>query len=431
MSQAPAQRVVVTGLGQVAPHGRDVQAGFEALLNGRSAVAWHEVGEAPHSTRLPSAVCPDLDAAPELGRARLVTMDRFSQLSALAARSAWADAGLAAEGATRQADREQACVLWGTGAGGIQTIERGYRDLFVKARPRVSPLSMVMGMHNAAASQIALLLGLGGDCLTYSVACASSAVALAEAMRRVRQGDCVLAVAGGAEAALPYGTVKAWQAMQVLAHADAGADGAGADDAGAAAACRPFDAQRGGLVLGEGAAALVLEARDHAIARGARIYAELAGAGGSCDHQHLSTPAASGQLRALRAALADARADVAELGYVNAHGTATLDGDRVEAEALRQLLGPQAGQVAVSATKSMHGHLMGAAGAIEALVTVMALHTGHLPPTAHLAQIDPACAGLDHVQGGARHDTGVGLALSSSFAFGGSNLVLAFRRDTA
>ena len=419
------QRVVVTGLGQIAPHGRDVRAGFEALLEGRSALAWHSVGEAPHSVALPSAICPSFDAAAELGRARLVTMDRVSQLSALAAAAAWADAGLAdaggagGAGGIHPAERERACVMWGTGAGGIQTIERGYRDLFVKSRPRVSPLSMVMGMHNAAASHIALLLGLGGDCLTYSVACASSAVALAEAMRRVRQGECSLALAGGAEAALPYGTVKAWQSMRVLAEADA---------AGAATACRPFDAQRGGLVLGEGAAALVLEARDHALARGARIYAELAGAGGSCDHQHLSTPQAAGQLRALRAALADARADVGELGYVNAHGTATVDGDPVEADALRQLLGAQAMRVAISATKSMHGHLMGAAGAIEALVTVLALYTGHLPPTAHLTQVDPACAGLDHVLGSARHDSGVGLALSSSFAFGGSNQVLAFRR---
>ena len=432
----PPQRVVVTGLGQVAPHGRDVPAAFEALLNGRSALACQTVGEVPHSVRLPAGVCPAFDAAAELGRARVVTMDRVSQLSALAARSAWADAGLAGAGATSPVEREQACVMWGTGAGGIQTIERGYRDLFVRARPRVSPLSMVMGMHNAAASQIALLLGLGGDCLTYSVACASSAVALAEAMRRVRQGDCPLALAGGAEAALPFGTVKAWQSMQVLAHAETDAD-TGSDSAAdtaaasAAAACRPFDAQRGGLVLGEGAAALVLEARDHAIARGARIYAELAGAGGSCDHQHLSTPAAAGQLRALQAALRDARADVAELGYVNAHGTATVDGDPVEADALRRLLGPQASRVAVSATKSMHGHLMGAAGAIEAVVTVMALHTGHLPPTAHLTHIDPTCAGLDHVQGSARHDTGLRLGLSSSFAFGGSNLVLAFRRDAA
>ncbi len=419
------QRVVITGLGQVAPHGTDVAAGFAALLAGHSATRLGRVGEAPHSTALVSAVCASgdaLGAAATLGRARLATMDRFSQLSALAARSAWADAGLdapAALGGLTDAERDRACVLWGTGAGGIQTLERGYRDLFLHNKARISPLSVVLGMHNAAAAQLALLFNLGGACLTYSVACASSAVALAEAMRRVRWGGCAVALAGGAEAALPYGTVKAWQSMRVLAEADA---------AGAPAACRPFDTSRSGLVLGEGAAALVLEARDHALARGARIYAELAGAGGSCDHTHLSTPAAAGQLRALQAALLDAGATADQVRYVNAHGTATAEGDPVEADALRRLLGAHAPQVAVSATKSMHGHLMGAAGALEALVTVMAVHTGHIPPTANLVSVDAACAGLDHVAGSARLGAGVALALSNSFAFGGSNAVLVFRQ---
>ena len=419
------QRVVITGLGQVAPHGTDVAAGFAALLAGHSATRLRSVGEAPHSATLVSAVCAAgdaLGAAATLGRARLATMDRFSQLSALAAHSAWADAGLDAPAALGDAERARACVLWGTGAGGIQTLERGYRDLFLHHKPRISPLSVVLGMHNAAAAQLALLLNLGGECLTYSVACASSAVALAEAMRRVRWGGCAVALAGGAEAALPYGTVKAWLSMRVLAEAD---------DAAAAAACRPFDASRSGLVLGEGAAALVLEARDHALARGARIYAELAGAGGSCDHHHLSTPDAAGQLRALQAALLDAGATAAEVRYVNAHGTATAEGDPVEADALRRLLGAHCAQVAVSATKSMHGHLMGAAGALEALVTVMAVHTGHIPPTAHLTRVDSACAGLDHVAGSARLGVGVPLALSNSFAFGGSNAVLVFRQHGA
>jgi 3-oxoacyl-[acyl-carrier-protein] synthase II len=418
------QRVVVTGLGQVAPHGRDVTAGFAALVAGRSAIGLHTVGEAPHSTTLPSAICADLDAPALLGRARAATMERVSHLSALAGQSAWADAGLAAEGVLPDAERERACVMWGTGAGGVQTLERGYRDLFLKGRPRISPLSVVMGMNNAAAGHLALMFGLGGACFTYSVACSSSAAAIAEAARRVRWGECAVALAGGAEAALPYGTLKAWQSMQVLAGAE--------DDAQAQRACRPFDTTRSGLVLGEGAVALVLESRDHALARGARIYAELAGSGTSNDHSHLTTPDAGGQLRALQAALRDAGANADEVAYVNAHGTATLDGDPVEAEALRRLFGARAPQVAVSATKSLHGHLMGAAGAIEALVTVMAVHTGQLPPTGQLAELDPACAGLDHVrpdaQGAGRQAVDVPLALSNSFAFGGSNVVLAFRR---
>ncbi len=441
----PARRVVVTGLGQITPHGRDVAAGFDALLAGRSAVRRHTVGEAPYSTTLATAVCADFDAGAELGRPRAITMDRVSQLSVLAARAAWADAGLpgvgaAGSGALTDAERERTCVLWGTGAGGIQTLERGYRELFVKGRPRISPLSVVMGMNNAAAGQIALLLGLGGACFTYSVACASSAVAIGEALRRVRWGECAVALAGGGEAALPYGTLKAWLSMQVLAGAgdDAGdaqgAEGSEAADAAqarAASACRPFDAGRSGLVLGEGAAALLLEERGHALARGARIYAELAGAGSSNDHRHLSTPDAAGQIRALQAALTDAGADASDVGYVNAHGTATTEGDPVEADALRRLFGGHAPQVAVSATKSMHGHLMGAAGALEALITVLAVHSGNLPPTAHLRQIDAACAGLDHVLGSGRHGVALALALSNSFAFGGSNTVLAFRRHAS
>jgi len=422
------QRVVITGLGQVTPHGRDVAAGFAALMAGRSAIARHSVGEAPHNTELASAVCAELDMAALLGRARAATMDRVSQLSALAGRSAWEDAGLAAAGAISADELERSCVMWGTGAGGMQTLERSYRDLFIKGRPRISPLSVVLGMNNAAAGQLALLLGLGGACFTYSVACASSAVAIAEAMRRVRWGECAVALAGGAEAALPYGTVKAWQSMQVMAQP-------AADDADTARVCRPFDATRSGLVLGEGAAALVLESRDHALARGARIYAELAGAGASNDHHHLTTPDAGGQLRALRTALQDARADADEVAYVNAHGTATAEGDPIEAEALRQLFGARAPQVPVSATKSLHGHLMGAAGAIEALVTVMALQRGQIPATANLQQIDPACEGLGHVrpdaQGAGRSGLDLPLALSNSFAFGGSNLVLVLRRHQA
>ena len=418
-----SRRVVVTGLGQVTPHGRDVAAGYQALMQGRSAIRLNTVGEAPHAVQIASGVCEDFDAAALLGRGRAVTMDRFSQLTAAAGLSAWQDAGLAPSDALTDAERESACVMWGVGGGGLHTMERSYHDLFLRGRTRISPLSVVMGMHNAAASHLAMMFGLGGACFTYSVACASSAVAIAEAARRIRGGECQVAVAGGCESALPYGAVKAWQSMRVIAEA--------ANDDEAASACRPFDRQRRGLVLAEGAAALVLEDRDHALARGARIYAELAGAGTSCDHTHLTAPDAQGQLRALRAALAQAEARPGELGYVNAHGTATTEGDPVEIDALRLLLGDGASRVAVSATKSLHGHLMGAAGAIGALVTVMAVHTGSLPPTAHLTEVDPACDGLDHVMGAGRSGVDLPLALSNSFAFGGSNMVLAFRRHAA
>lgn len=413
------RRVAVTGLGLVCPFGSDADALFAALMRGESAVREETVGEGDHTLTIHSAACRDFDAAAALGRSRAAVMDRCSQLAAAAASSAWHDAGLAATGALTAEVQESGCVLWGTGAGGTQTLERCYRELFLRDRTRISPLSVVQGMNNAAASHLAMMFGLGGACLTYSVACASSAVAVGEGLRRIRSGDCQVVLVGGSEAALPYALVKAWESLQVLATSP---------DGDASHACRPFDNTRSGLVLGEGAAALVLEDWDHACARGARIHAELAGYGSSCDHAHLTMPQAEGQLRALRAALRDARADPGDIGYVNAHGTATSEGDPVEISAMRSLLGGHAANVAISSTKSMHGHLMGASGAIEALITVKAVQSGAVPPTANLAQVDPACAGLDHVRGTGRTGVRLHLALSNSFAFGGSNAVLAFRR---
>lgn len=414
---ATHRRVVVTGLGLVSPLGNAVDAAFAALMAGTSAVRCNTVGEAPYCATIASAVCTEVDPAPLIGRSRTAAMDRVSQLGVQAAGLAWSDAGLDMLG---EEQREQMAVLIGTGVGGAQSTERGYRELFVRNRSRLSPLTVVQCMNNAPASHIAQLYGLGGTCYTYSVACASAAAAIADGARRIRAGDCELALTGGSEAALPFGMVKAWLSMQVLAPA--------ADDEAARLSCRPFAADRSGLVLGEGAAVLVLEEREHARARGARIYAELAGAGSSCDHGHITAPLATGQLRALRDALRSAGAAPDEVHYVNAHGTATPEGDPVEIDALRQFFGAAAPRLAVSATKSMHGHLMGAAGAIEALVTVMAVNKAMIPPTAHRAAIDPACAGVDHVQGEGRVVGSLPLALSNSFAFGGSNVVLAFRQ---
>lgn len=410
------RRVVVTGLGLASPLGHNVEQVFDELMAGRSAIALNSVGDEPHSTVVASAVCRNIDPAPLLGRSRSATMDRVSQLAVLAASAAWADAGL--EGLAEE-ERERSAVLLGTAVGGAQSTEKGYRDLFVRNKSRLSPLTVVQCMNNAAASHVAQLFGLGGTCFTYSVACSSAAAAIADGMRRVRSGDCKIALSGGSEASLPYAIVKAWQSMQVLAPASSDAD--------AAVACRPFAADRGGLVLGEGSAVLVLEEREHAISRGARIYAELAGAGSSCDHGHITAPLAAGQLRALRQALNDAQANVEDVQYVNAHGTATPEGDPVEIEALRLHFGQHASRLPVSATKSMHGHLMGASGGIEALITALAVFKGKIPPTANTRELDPACLGVDHVLGAGRELHRLELALSNSFAFGGSNVVLAFR----
>lgn len=411
------RRVVVTGLGAAAPHGLTATSVIDGLLEGHCAIARQTAGTPPHETLVTASVCELGDAAASLGKARLMTMDRCAQLAAVAGLGAWRDAGLET---LQDAAREDVPVLWGTGAGGAQTHERGYRDVFVKGRPRVSPMTVMMGMHNAPAAHLSMLLRLGGPCTTISVACASSAEAIGRALQAVRSGSCDVALAGGSEAAMPFGAVKAWQSLQVLA-----GDGAGTDPA---QACRPFDARRAGLVPGEGAAALVLEALEHAIARGAPILGEVLGWGASCDHTHLTSPDTAGQVRAWMRALRDARVGTDAVGYVNAHGTGTLDGDPVEVTAIRHVFGEQAGRLAVSSTKSMHGHLMGAAGALEALVTLMALRRRALPPTRTLNDIDPACAGVDHVRGAARHGVDVRVAASSSFAFGGSNVVLLFGR---
>ena len=345
----------------------------------------------------------------------MIAMDRVSQLSCVAALAAWQDAGLN-EASPDERDTFQ--IHWGTGAGGAQTTERSYRELLVKERQRISPLTVVTAMHNSAAAHLSLQLALGGECLTYSVACASSAVAIGEAFRRIRTGETDVALAGGAEAAMPFGVAKAWESMQVLASGGPSVD----------QACRPFDQRRTGLVLGEGAAALVLEDWDHAVSRGAQIHAEVIGYGNSTDHAHLTTPSANGQIRALHRALNDARITADRVNYVNAHGTATKEGDAVESDSLRAVFGLHADPLRVSSTKSMHGHLLGGAGALEAVVTVQALKTQLIPPTRNLEQVDSACEGLHFVGHGHAIEHDVQVALSNSFAFGGSNAVLVFRR---
>ena len=410
------RRVAVTGIGLVTPLGATAPAAFAALLEGRSGIRLHAPEDAPGTLAVPAGVCDGFDAAATLGRVKAATLDRYSQLGVVAGLDAWRDAGLAE---APQEDREDWGVAWGTGVGGVLTYERGYRDLYIAGRERLAPLTVVQAMSNACSGYLAIALGLGGPCATFSVACASSAMALGDAFRRIRSGAAPVVLAGGSEAPLAYGVIRAWLALQVLAPGDARS---------APLACKPFQRARAGLVLAECGAALVLEDWTRAQARGARIYAELAGFGESCDHTNLVRPSAAGQARAVRAALADARLAPAELDYVNAHATGTRDGDTVEIAALRSVLGARAGAVAVSATKSALGHPLGAAGALEAALTVLALHHDAIPPTlGEATALDPECAGVAHVAGRALRGARPRAALSNSFAFGGSNAVLAFR----
>lgn len=398
------RRVAITGIGLVSPHGEQPQQVFEALLAGRSAVQRWQRDDVP-----PAVVAPvDFDASRWFTRLQLAGVDRVSQMAVAAAEMARADAGL-------ERMDEQAGVYVGTGMGGATAIEEVFRSQ--AASGRVPPLSVPAFMPNAAAAHIAMRAGIHGPVLTYSVACASSAVALSEAAKAIAYGELDSAIAGGTEALLVPSAVRSWQALQTLARVDDAPE----------RACRPFSSERSGLVLGEGAAFLVLEAYDRALARGARIYAEFAGSGVSCDATHLTKPDVNGQVRALTAALRSSALDPADVGYCNAHGTATRVGDVVECEALNRVWGEAVSGLAVSSTKSMHGHLLGAAGALEAFVTVMSIHRGAVAPSLHCEQLDPACqVALVHEPG--RMMPSLRAAISNSFAFGGTNVTLVFKR---
>jgi 3-oxoacyl-[acyl-carrier-protein] synthase II len=301
--------------------------------------------------------------------------------------------------------------------GGAQSTDEGYQTVYQEGSDRVQPYSVLMAMNNAAAAWIGIDHHLRGPNLTYSSACSSSAVAIGEAWKRIATGELEVMIAGGSEAPLTFGTLKAWEALKTLAVEDP-------EDV--SASCKPFARNRSGLVLGEGAAMVVLESWDRARGRGARIHAELAGYGVSTDAEHITRPTVAGQARAMARALESARVSARDVGYVNAHGTATLANDAVETAAIKQVLGPGAYAVPVSSTKSMHGHLLGAAGALELVATVLAIEKRVLPPTLHLVHADPECD-LDYVAGSARPVDTLGAALSNSFAFGGTNVSLVCR----
>ena len=411
------RRVAITGLGLVSPYGGDLTDFFARLTAGESAIRHLSIDDQPQPLSIPFATCPAFDPDATLGKPLASMMDRFAQLGMAAAFAAWADAGLPRAGDGESRDRWG--VTWGTALGGTLTHEKVYRDLWQKGRDRLPPLTVVLGMNNAANAHISIQLGLGGISMSYTVACASSAVAIGEAFRRVRSGEAPVMLTGGSDVPQAYGVARAWEALRVMAPGDADTS---------ASACRPFAADRRGLVLGEGGAALVLEDWDRAVTRGARIHGEIVGYGTNCDHSHLVRPDIARQVRALNPTLADAGLAASDIDYVSAHGTATAEGDPVEIAALRTVFGERAETLPVSATKSMHGHLLGAAGAIEAIATVLALREQAIPPTANLSPdtLDPACGGVDHVFSG-RSGVPLRTALSNSFAFGGSNAVLAFR----
>jgi len=401
-----AEAVWITGIGACSALGPDAASFADALAQGRSGIAL-QPGDPARGVAPFAAAAVTQALGQDMPPAQRNLHDRHSLMALQAASEAWAQSGLPAT-APRP---ERAAVAWGTGLGGSNALQQSYGEHLTKETPRIHPYTVVRVMSNSAASHLAMRHGLRAAMLTISNACASSAQAIGEALMLLRQGRADLALVGGSEAMLNPGSVAAWQAMGVMAPPDP-------EDV--SRSCRPFDDGRRGLVLGEGAAALVLETASHARARGASALAVLAGYGHSVDAVHLSRPDADGQERALRAALADAGIDPAQVGYVNAHGTATDVGDAVEAESLARVFGPRG--VPVSATKALHGHLIGAGGALELIACVQALQRAELPRSANVRT-----SALEEIADVIREPRAFDPSesmVSNSFAFGGSNVSL-------
>jgi 3-oxoacyl-[acyl-carrier-protein] synthase II len=405
------RRVAITGIGVVSPLGNNLQEFHGALAAGRPGIR-RLPEEIARGSGVQVGAIVQWDPAPLLTPGESANIDRVSQFALGAAAQALSAARL--DPAT--AERTRIGVSWGTGMGGAHALDASYQEIYGRSQWRLRPLTVVMAMSNAAGSNVAVKHGLRGPFANYSTACSSSAMALGEAMRTIAAGRADAMVAGGAEALLTPGSLAAWQALRTLAPADA---------ADPAASCKPFDKRRAGLVLGEGAAAVVLEEETHARARGATIHGYLTGYGNSCDAAHMSRPDKDGQVRAMREALDESGLEPEDIGYINAHGTATSVGDVVEAEAINSVF--DGAGVRVSSSKSMHGHLLGGAGALEFAVAMHALEEGLLAPTAFLDQPDPACA-LNHVAVKAERIAPPRAVMSNSFAFGGSNVVLIAQR---
>ncbi len=408
----PTRRVVVTGMGFVTPHGDRADRIFERVYAGESVIRTIRSGREEVAA---DVLVGKADWNPdEVDALQRVATDPVAQMALVAARRALAQAGL-------DENRETlgpAGIYMGCGLGGAESHEEGYDEYHRRSSRRVRPSIVPRVMANASAAHISMTWGIRGPSHTYSVACSSSAAATGEAFRAIRDGylDCV--VAGGAEAMLCAPILVAWEAMGVIAreHPD-----------GPAASVRPFDLARTGFALAEGAGVLILEAEERARARGARPLAEIAGYGATSDAFNLTQPSKDGQAQAMRAALDDAGVPPDAIGYVNAHATGTKVGDVAEAGAVKEAFGPHAARLAVSSTKSMHGHMVGAAGAVELGITLMALARGKVPPTANLTEPDPECD-LDCVPLEGRVLPDLEYAISNSFAFGGSNVCLVARR---
>ncbi|HTX40145.1 MAG TPA: beta-ketoacyl-[acyl-carrier-protein] synthase family protein [Bryobacteraceae bacterium] len=398
--------MAITGLGVICALGRNTAEFAATLREGRSAIGPIASTDVSQLRFHNGAEVKEYSHEPYFDDRRADFMDRFAQFAVIAAREAVADAGIQ----WTPALRETAAIVTGSCVGGQSTEDVGFQEVYKLGHNRVHPLTIPKTMANAGASHISMEFGLTGPSFTISTACSSAAHAIGQAYWMVRNGITDVALTGGSEAPFSFGILKAWEAMRVVSPET----------------CRPFSKDRKGMILGEGGGMFVLEPWDLARARGARIHAELVGFGMSADACHITQPSAEGAARAMRAVLRDGTLAPEQIGYINAHGTATPANDPTEVAAIRAVFGSHAGKLAVSSTKSMHGHALGAAGALECLAAVLALRDGILPPTANFTEPDPECD-LDVIPNQAR-EAQVEYALSNSFAFGGLNAVLALRK---
>ncbi|MGH9788905.1 MAG: beta-ketoacyl-[acyl-carrier-protein] synthase family protein [Candidatus Acidiferrales bacterium] len=410
------RRVVITGMGVIASPGSNVKNFFDALLTGRGAVRRHQNIRPDWAEKLNckiAAVVSDYDSAQHFTEKEIDQLDRFSQFALVAAKEALAQAGI--ESFNEEQQRRLGVAI-GTAYGGTESLDANYFALYAKNASRLPPLVIPRLMYNAATCQVSMRWQARGPCLAPTTACSSGAHAIGEAARMIERGDADLMLAGGSDAPITYGVLRCWEGMRVLAPEG--------DDP--ARACRPFSRDRQGIVIGEGAAMFMLEEYEAAKKRGAPILAELAGYAANSDASHITHPSVDGPANAMRLALADAGMTPDDIDCVNAHGTGTRVNDVIETSALKEALGERARRVPVSSSKSMHGHVMGASGAIELVACVEALRRGVVPPTANYTEPDPECD-LDYVPNQPR-ERPLRAALSSSFAFGGLNAVLIVKK---
>lgn len=400
-----SRRVVITGMGAVSSLGVGRAALFDGLRNGKSGIRPIERIDSSGLTIKIAAEAVDFDGAGHLSRQELSVQDRVTQMAVVAGREAAAQSGFQPD----EALGLKTAVVIGSSMGGMSTLDDGYAMVYREGKSRIHPLTVPRLMPNAPASHLSMQFGAKGPAWTVTTACASANHAMGQAFHLVRSGAAEAALTGGAESSLTFGVLKAWEGLRVMSR-----DG-----------CRPFSKTRNGMVHGEGAAVFVLETLENARSRGAPILAEIAGFGMTADAHDVVQPSQDGAERAMQAALADAGLNAQDIGYINAHGTATAANDKTEAAAIRSVFGAHADGVSISGTKSIHGHCIGAAGAIELGAAVMALTDGVIPPTINYEEPDPDCP-IDVTPNEAR-ERRVSAALSNSFAFGGLNAVLALR----